>query len=314
VLRRAWRLVPTLACVLAATACIGETTSVAPGAVAEQARSYPPLAGGEPALDQATVAAADPKSTATPFGAYVWDDPSARAISRARIIVGDRCMRRYGFSPVPGWQPEGAIPLVTWSRYGLWDRALAERGYYGPEVNGGNPYPVRYLGADATGVYFGTVKEFNGEPVPDGGCQGQEFALVMKAAGMSDVDPKYVGNLDQEALARATQDPRVVSLVDDWKGCMKNAGWDYADVRAPFGYWSTRRGNDKRQAVISEEEKRSARTDLECKRSTGLLGTWLGADIAYQKAIVEREGERLRAYKHVMDGLLANANKVIADG
>jgi hypothetical protein len=66
--------------------------------------------------------------------------------------------------------------------------------------------------------------------------------------------------------------------------------------------------------VISEEEKRNARADLRCKRSTGLLGTWLAADIAYQHAIIEREGERLRDYGRIVEKVVEISNRIIAAG
>jgi hypothetical protein len=166
----------------------------------------------------------------------------------------------------------------------------------------------------AGNVYLGGVKKVNGQDVPDGGCQGEEFRAVVTAAVPANVDKHYLPNLDDEALSRATQDARVAKLIGDWKACMKAAGWSYADPKDPFDYWSTRRGNDKNHAVISAEEKNSARDDLGCKKSTKLLGTWLAADVAYQQAIVEREGDRLREYKQVTDRMLDNANRIISSG
>jgi hypothetical protein len=216
---------------LVAAAC---GTGAANPAAADQVLTLPPLPGGQPPIDPIIVAAANPKVATAPLAAYVWDDAAARTIDRARIIVGDRCMRAYGFSPLPGWQPEGAIPWVGWARYGLWDPAAADLGYLGPVANNGNPAPIRYLDPDATSVYLGMVTQFNGAPVPAGGCQGEEFAQVIQAAGIGNLDPQYVGRLNDEALARATQDRRVVLLTQQWKECVRGAGWDYAGVHAPF--------------------------------------------------------------------------------
>ena len=274
--------------------------------------SYPPLAGGQPALDAKIVEAADPRVVTLPLTAYVWDDASVRVVNRARILVGDRCMRGFGFTPLH-WVPEGQMSLIDWVRYGVWEQAALQVGYQSPP-SVGNRYPVRFMSADASTVYFGEAKQFRGAPVPDGGCQGQEFTEVFAAARMSFAELSYVTELDNESRARARQDERVAKLLTGWKSCMRAKGWDYADVIAPFNYWSTRRGPDKARPVVSAEERRSVRDDLQCKRSDNLLGTWLAAEITYQHAIIERDAERLREHRRHLDAVLANANTLLARG
>jgi len=308
-----------LAVVLAAAACAAPSVASDPGAGAPLGGKAPPslapLAGGEPALDPAIVAAADPRSVALPLRAYELDDGAARTVNRARVIVGDACMRRFGFSPIPGWQPEGAVTASSWARYGLWDPIAADRGYQAPEVNSGNTYPIRYLGLDASQVYLGEIGEYHGLSVPPGGCQGEEFTRVMRPAGRPAVDGHFVADLDAEAHTRASQDARVARRAQAWTACMKQAGFHFADVQAPFAYWSERRTVvDKTHEIVGAEEKASARADLDCKRSTGLLGTWLAADVAYSRRIIERESERLREYQRASGLILDNANHIIAAG
>ncbi|MFC4109636.1 hypothetical protein [Micromonospora zhanjiangensis] len=231
------------------------------------------------------------------------------------MLVGDRCMREFGFTPEPGWKPEGAVPRDITARYGLWDEArAADFGYLPAEVNDGNSGPIRFVGADANSVYFGQVESYQGKPVPAGGCTNKEFEAVFGPKGSLQVDGHLQVNLDQEAITRATQDSRVVPLLASWRACMKSAGWDYKTPQEPFDHWSTRRGADKTRAVVSDEEKRSALADVGCKKSTGLLGTWLAADIAYQKVLVERNAEQLRAYMKALDTVAQRANKIIAEG
>jgi len=296
------------AAVLAVAGCTGG------GADPVSGQTLAPLPGGPPQLDPGIVRAADPAVVSDPLAAFDIDDASARAVSRARIIVGDRCMRRFGLSPVPGWVPEGALSFLSWNRYGLWNPAARDAGYAAPVPVGANHYPVRFLGPDATAVYFGTVSTFQGATVPPGGCQAEELVAVIGSLANPAVDPHLIEGLDREALARATQDARVVPLLAGWRSCMHRAGWDFVDVQAPFEYWSNRRGADKTAQVVSDDELRAARTDLDCKSSTGLLGTWLAADIAYQKAIVERDGERLREYRQTLDRMVGTANTLISQG
>jgi hypothetical protein len=297
-----------LALVMATAAC---TSGASEPSAAESLAPWP---GGAPSLDPGVVKAADPLTAGQPLAAFDIDDAGARTVSRARIIVGDRCMGRFGFSPVPGWTPEGALTMLSWNRYGLWNPSARYSGYAAPADAGANRYPVRYLGPDATAVYFGTVATFKGSTVPAGGCQAEELVAVLGSVATPAVDPHLIEGLDREALARATQDARVVPRLAAWRSCMKRSGWDFADVQAPFDYWSARRGGDKSHQVVSDDELRGAATDLDCKSSTGLLGTWLAADIAYQNAIVERDGERLREYKQTLEAMVGTANTVISRG
>ncbi|MFE9205616.1 hypothetical protein [Micromonospora sp. NPDC007230] len=314
-MRRSIRVTAALIALLLTPACDSRGDSSAAKMTGENSPSLAPLAGGEPPLDPAIVAAADPRKVAAPIAAYVQEDGRARLVSRARMLVGDRCMREFGFAPEPGWKPEGAVPRDIAARYGLWDEGrAAEFGYLPAEVNDGNPGPVRFVGADATNVYFGQIDNYQGKPVPSGGCTNVEFEAVFGPKDSLDVDGHLQVKLDQEAITRATQDSRVTPLLSAWQACVKSAGWDYKNPQDPFNYWSSRRGSDKTRAVVSDEEKRSALADIGCKKSTGLLGTWLAADIAYQKVLVERNAEQLRAYTKALDTVSQRANKIIAEG
>ena len=272
-----------------------------------------PLAGGEPPLDQSIVAAADPTTVSMPLMAHAMGDAKIRLVNRARIVVGDKCMSEFGISQTPGWNAEGAIPANPYAKYGVWDeKSAAAFGYDSPPVTEDDPDFFRF-GADGQSVWWGQVDTYQGRPVPEGGCAAREVEAVMGDFTFEMVDGNGRVDLEKEALTRATQDSRVAPLLDAWRSCMKEAGWDYADPQAPFGYWHDKRGSNKHQAVISDEEKRSAVTDVECKKSTGLLGTWIAAEVAYQKVLIERDWETLRVYKQNLDALVKRANKVLAE-
>jgi len=274
-----------------------------------------PLAGGEPPLDESIVSAADPMAVTMPLDAHKFDDAKARLVSRARIVVGDRCMSEFGFSPTPGWIPEGAVSSNLYARYGVWDeKSAAVLGYQEPPVKEDNVgFPVRFTDHDALSVWYGEVESHQGRPVPEGGCVGRELDAVMGHVDFSEVDGKFRVDLEKEALTRATQDSRVVPLLAAWRTCMKEAGWDYADPQSPFAYWADKRGRDKHQPVAGDEEQRSAVRDAECKKSTRLLGTWVAADVAYQKVLIERDWEKLRVYKQHLDEVVKRANEVLAE-
>jgi hypothetical protein len=301
--------------VLAALATASCTANGAdsPAPAGKKQATFAPLPGGnKPPLDPKIVAAADPRQVTMPLSAYSLDDAGARIVSRARIIVGDKCMAAYGFAPMAGWRPEGAVVDDNWSRWGVWDATLAaDQGYLPTADDGGNSYPVRYLSIDALTVYYGQVKEYRGQAVPVGGCGGQEAKAVL--TGVTS-DGHLEADLDSEARARAAQDHRVVVLIAAWRTCMHNAGWHFTDPQAPIEYWAGRRTGDKFHPDVTAAEKANALADIGCKKSTGLLGTWLAADVAYQKALIERDATRLAAYRQDVDNMVARADVVIAHG
>jgi hypothetical protein len=274
-----------------------------------------PTAKNEPALDSKIVAVADPRVVPRPLAAYEFDNATVVVLDRARELVANTCMQRFGFAPATSSNP--AVDEL-WSRYGLWDPASADTGYMSPESFNVTSQQVMPYSGDALAVYAGQLKEYKGQAVPAGGCGQEAYRAVVQFDGIPNDLAHFVADLDQEALQRSRQDSRVVPLLEAWRVCMKGHGWDYEDVLSPFEYWEQppRRGTNKQvqRSDISEEEKSSARDDLGCKRSTGLLGTWLAADIAYQQLIVERESERLREYAGALDKIRANANRIIADG
>lgn len=309
---------PWLGVVIMVALAVSACTADASGPVAE--RTEPPESAApqidvEPPLDQEIIDRADPRSTPRPLDAYRYDNDTALIISQARIIIGDRCMARFGFAPVPGWQPEGASDTLNYATYGLWDAEYAaEHGYEPQPVPNPNQSlgPIRFTGDDAISVYLGTVDTYRGQPVPTGGCQGEEIATLSLAAPAG-FDPAYGDDLLEEAARRAEQDRRVVALMGQWRECMAAKGWEYTDVYEPFAYWSDKRGPDRFRPVVSEEEKRAALDDVACKKSTGLLGTWLAAEIAYQEAIIAREGERLDEFMAVLDQVADYARTIIAE-
>jgi hypothetical protein len=234
-------------------------------------------------------------------------------------------MNQFGFAvPAPGWSNSKIdfTALARWSKYGIWDPIAADVGYLFPGSINTDSSPPPFLG-DAEKVYFGQLSAYQGRPVPQGGCAADADRKVIQVVvtpvqGTQKSLSAFVSDLDHEALVLSRQDSRVVPLMEAWRSCMKKSGWDYLDVQAPFDYWSQppRRGADPHIEPddISNEEKTSARDDLACKHSTGLLGTWLAADMAYEQRLVDRDGEKLRELVSTQDKILVNANKVIANG
>lgn len=288
------------------------------GCSGTESESGSPDSSDLPVLDAGIIAQADPRTVPQPLAAYTFNAAQRDVLDRATLITANRCMEQYGFAPQRTWRRPPINEL--WARYGLWDPTSATTGYLSPEEleisSAGMASYLPFVG-EAQVVYFGQVPQYGGVEVPPGGCQAQVNAAVWEVEGVTDLRG-FVSELYEEARERSRQDPRVQSLLEAWRTCMNEKGWDYEDVWSPFEYWSQppRRGTERHVtlASISADEKASAKDDVACKHSTGLLGTWLAADIAYQQLIVERESQRLAEWSEDMAAILANANEIIANG
>jgi hypothetical protein len=310
-------LVGALVVAGALTGCTNSSDggSTSPGVKATQS-----VASEEPPLDPAIVSVADPRAVRRPLAERRLAPARIEIINRARELAGDACMRQFGFTPAPNWTHTTFDPhaFALWSRYGLWDPIATETGYLPPDHFDRKGQDLPPYTGEAKQVYAGKIREYAGRPVPEGGCAEEASRVVMPPADVTEGIPNLVDDLDREAQERTRQDSRVLPLLDAWRDCMRDSGWEYEYVSSPFMYWNEppRRGIDQNveSGDISSDEKRSARDDLACKKSTGLLGTWLAADIAYQHEIVKREGRRLVEYSRYWDKVLTNANRIISEG
>ncbi|MGY0233870.1 hypothetical protein [Longispora urticae] len=285
---------------------------------ADKRATFSPLPGGEPKLDPAIVASADPRAASYPLRALAPSATTLKVIKRAATIALDRCMRQFGFPADPS-SVDAEETDTSWRyRYGLWIEAEATEWGYLPPTGGtpGQPSGLNigpYTSGAALSVVGGSVQTFEGRPVPAGGCAAEAQRAVYGTTVLPH-DDLLGPRLDKEALSRALQDSRVVSLTDQWRTCMRDAGFSHADPMAPFSFWLNRRGSEKTRMVVSAEEKTAARADVACKRSTGLLGTTMAADIAYQRILVDRNIEALRAASTMYEPYLGRANEIIARG
>ncbi|MGY0234816.1 hypothetical protein [Longispora urticae] len=312
--RTVWTVMVAAVAIAVATGCSPQSDPAPTGD--GKAAPLSPLPGGEPALDASVVATADPNRVDQPLGAYVVNNNTLKMFRRASALVRDKCMKDFGFQPEFGWQEEAAAEQTDWTtRYGLWKAEdAAAHGYWSTTASTGKQsFGMPYITEAATGVWQGTVQTYLGKAVPPGGCNGEAIRAVFGTSTPPQDD--MVGpTLFKESLTRARQDSRVVKLSEQWRTCMKTAGFDYPDPMAPFDAWSTKRGNDKRNAVISAEEKKAASADVACKASTKLFGTTLAADVAYQKVLVDRNVTALRASITLYDPYVDRASKIIAAG
>lgn len=292
--RRAGRMLAAGALLATAAGCLGGD---------EGGASEPPLDETIMTFDPDSV---DPRQVDYPLDPYWPDNDYAHLMGRATSTAALDCMRRFGLDlPIP--EPRDARPFPLWDHYGLWDEVTArDLGYESPGY-GGNGKDFFELvfeaGQEWMPLVTGDVPTFNGLEVPEGGCQGEAH----RALGLDqEEDVAYVvEGLQDQAASQARQHSAVTDLVEDWSACLRQAGWEFEDPMDPFRHFQ---GETATQA----DEVTAALADIGCKKQTGLLQTWVAADVAYQRVLAEENSESLRAVAEWLEELRGNANEIIA--
>lgn len=210
-----------------------------------------------------------------------------RLVADAIQSVVTRCMSQFGLA----WHVPAAHPPQTHQidrMYGVGDLETARRyGYHPPPTAGqplgGRPSTTRSpTAAESLALTGGTdtSSTYQGRRIPVGGCGGEAHRLV---TGSDDIDPTHLTDTITVAMwERSKSDPRVAAVVKAWSACMHTAGYRYA---SPLDA-----GNDhpdwQSAPTAGTDEIRTAVTDVECKRTTNLIGVWFTVQTAYEQAAI----------------------------
>ncbi|MEV3971246.1 hypothetical protein AB0K68_24345 [Streptomyces sp. NPDC050698] len=309
----------------AAVILLAVTAGCAQGRAAEPtpaaAPSGTPTASGPPPVS-AVPKMLDVTSLVLPVERYLFTDHQVGRLFRAKAVLTESCMRRFGHS----WPaPTGPIPKTgtlnpanTAHRYGITDAAKAARYGYHP-VPGSMPPQVKdkptraQPDAEAALVLRGVEQDGSpartdsrGRRLPAGGCQGEATKALSG-------DPQKLGNRELVSAINigsyrdSQRDPRVVAVFRAWSQCMKRQNYTYADpTRAP--------GKDPEFSgkTAGRAELALASTDVACKRKTNVIGVWSSVDAAYQRRAMAEKQRELAAVKKDMRTQLANTDRVLA--
>ncbi|WP_338697484.1 hypothetical protein V2W30_16925 [Streptomyces sp. Q6] len=270
-----------------------------------------------------------------PLDAYERSATEIRQLDAAQNVLVTKCMKRYGFdyaAPAPAAtaksQPNAKI-------FGLVDAGDAARyGYAEPPRSGGTPQkrPASQLGATGEQVLTGPDGKkgdgsarggkvpmsladsrakksgfvVNGKDVPVGGCSREAF-LDLYAPKADAVDVMYVFNLRAEAESRALSDSRVKKATKAWSGCMAKAGYTTADpasVTRDLGIADDARNTPKAIAA--------AKADVRCKADVNYSGIRFAVQSAYQKRLLDKNGETLELLRKQSQDRLRRAAELTA--
>lgn len=288
------------AAVCAALLALAVISSCSPGSKNEN--------NSEPAVRDIPriVAAADLR---LPLQDYLLTDRQLRDLDRARVVLIDRCMRKFGFGyavkqPAADYGPRS----TTERRYGITDASDAARYGYGlghrdPALQ--KPPAQPRLGADAQTVLFGKGRSsVKGRKVPDGGCVAQADHSLGTAAPAG-TDPGLAQRLSFQSFDRSKSDSRVRKVTRAWSDCMTDSGYDYTDPLAPLADPGLA-GSTSARAIGT------ATTDIRCKKNTNLVGVWFSVESAYQKQLIGRNSEQLTALRKANGARLRAADALTA--
>lgn len=212
-----------------------------------------------------------------PLDEYLLSPDELRELSRARVVRARECMGDAGFDFPPAEEPADA-GLRSWNerRYGITDADLAATHGYGLGVPPPRPRP---------------------EPTPDQRAALDACIVRIEAPQRRDVDRELPLRLATESFTRSRGAPRVRAVFESWSACMRNKGYDYADPLAAVS--------------AAPAEPVVALTDIECKRTTNLVGVWFTEERAIQRDLVAANRSALAKVRHANAAELGQARQVV---
>ena len=204
--------------------------------------------------------------------------------------------------------------------YGMTDPAAARRWGYTLDWHRDTTIPWEAGLAPGTRLFTAVNgRDTDGRPVetagvPSGGC----LASARHRLGM-DQTTELVTGLERQAWTTSRERPEVTAAAGRWRICIEQAGYSYDNpVEAPYAYWSRQRMRanphpteiQRRTGIApTSAEIAAAVADVGCKRTSGFLRAWIGADLTAQQDLVERNRDRLDQLRQTLDRALAVAAK-----
>ncbi|MER8071207.1 hypothetical protein ABTZ59_23225 [Streptomyces sp. NPDC094034] len=261
----------------------------------EHSAAAPPLPEGTPYASELVL----------PFDTYKWTARETWLHDRARRVLTERCLEGRDVSlDFPDTGPEPPDSYDNSRRYGVADdRAVARSGYHLPE---------RWEGGqgDSASTGWGEALSAQEEAALYGtdlspGCYRHADSLLARDVPKADLS--WFADQSAETLEKTENVPAVTQARKRWESCMNQAGHPYAHPSAAIG--DPRWNLDS--STITEREKKTARTDVRCKQSSGLLSEWHAAEAAMQRQVIARNTETFHALSSHKRALLKNVLSVL---
>ncbi|MFD6914220.1 hypothetical protein [Streptomyces virginiae] len=244
----------------------------------------------------------------TPLDDYLPSGEQMETLHRAEARLTNECLKRLAFEDNP--LPEGGGRGRADERHPEFIvipvRQAKDRGYSSlPDIGLVSDSWDAKTTKIQQDLLKGRVKEFLGNPVPDGGCnreaaeqitRGSEIPDKISGGGVvitrrQDAAPTglgeaHVGIIRLDAINRTKQDSRVLEMVKHWADCMADRGHPYKTPEDA--------ANDKRWTGegVSQQEKDTAVADMQCKQQVKYLDVMVEVQSGYERQVIhERSAE-----------------------
>lgn len=255
-----------------------------------------------------------------PLDAYEPTAEQDATLQKAELAVAADCMGQFGFTGAVKIPRMSVAQFEQRNRSSVLDERVAGRygyqrfestagpGISEPETDGGSGEL-----SGKVSVLFGQVSEYQGKPVPSGGCAGEAQRRLLHGvvwpdgmkADIRSVET-FVNGLQWEALKSAEADKRMQQATERWSNCMRSSGYDYRrpDDAIDDPRWAN---TDK----VVEVEIQTAVADVRCQKRVNYVGVRSSLLKAYGKRLVEKHAEALDEVKKLVEKRLQNAASVI---
>jgi hypothetical protein len=244
--------------------------------------------------------------------------PSPRQIAEdgwARTVLMARCLKRFGIdSAYPDRRVLRGPATRTERRYGTPDAARArEWGYWlpGDDTAPDDAEP----GTAENQVSSGTVAEYAGRKVPEGGCHGE----AVRALDGPDATPQTYGDalrtandMELAAYEKARRHPRVRKAEQAWAACMARRGYDL-----PADVFSASDRLDlppvRPRPAPSSPEIATAVADAACMGEASVVPVWQTVEAACQREEIAKDPAKWEDVRRTYRAHFENVARVLRE-
>ncbi|MFI1129588.1 hypothetical protein ACH4UX_08990 [Streptomyces althioticus] len=231
-----------------------------------------------------------------PVESYIFSEFEIGQLTRAMSSLARSCMEEAGFTYRPTTTRSPDIGVMD-RRYGIANSHTAQAyGYHFPTAENDKESGATSLSEAGRVALVGKPAE-DGALDPDGGCIGE--AKKRLAGSDAEFGPDEAAReLNLESYARSQKDPRVLAGFRAWSACMAGKGYRYTSPMDAID--DPAFADDKADST----EISTARSDVDCKKKTGLVRTWFDVESEWQRTKIEENAETFEAIKrHKTDQL-----------
>jgi hypothetical protein len=209
-----------------------------------------------------------------PLTTYIATDEQRHLVAHAFLTLVNRCMVAAGFPARTTTSGKTASPPESW-RYGVNDLDVAAtHGYHTlPQYHHSQPDHT----ANEPPVTADEEHAYSGGDA--GGCLGQAQRRLGGHDNVNYMDDQLAQSLNIVGFDLSHRDPRVVQVIEQWRTCMRTAGFAATDPTTPVNR------ADAPEPTAAEID--TAKADVLCKQHTELVAVWHGVEAGYQQALIE---------------------------